>query len=72
MLQIVLAAVIVFVVLYAAGRKRAMVPSRLQFAGEEAYGFVRNSISRDVIGGHDFARFTPYLVRCSSSSSSTT
>ncbi len=62
MLQIVLAAVIVFVVLYAAGRKRAMVPSRLQFAGEEAYGFVRNSISRDVIGGRDFARFTPYLV----------
>jgi F-type H+-transporting ATPase subunit a len=62
MIQLVLSAIVVFALLYAAGRKRAMVPSRLQFAGEAAYGFVRNSLSRDIIGGHDFARFTPYLV----------
>ena len=39
-----------------------MVPGRLQFAGEEAYGFVRNSMGRDIIGSADFLRFVPYLV----------
>jgi F-type H+-transporting ATPase subunit a len=42
-------------------RKAALVPSRLQFAGESLYGFVRNSLGRDVIG-HEFMRFTPFLV----------
>ncbi len=62
MIQVVLAAVVVFAVLYLAARRRAMVPGRLQFAGEEAYGFVRNSMGRDIIGSHDFQRFVPYLV----------
>ena len=38
-----------------------MVPGKLQFVGEEAYGFVRNSLGRDIIGSHDFMRFVPYL-----------
>ena len=38
------------------------MPGRLQFAGEGAYGFVRNSVARDIIGSHDFMRFVPYLV----------
>jgi F-type H+-transporting ATPase subunit a len=38
-----------------------MVPGKLQFVGEEAYSFVRNSMGRDIIGSHDFMRFTPYL-----------
>lgn len=61
MLQLVLSAVVIFTLFYLASRRRAMVPGRLQFAGEQAYGFVRNSLSRDIIGSHDFARFTPYL-----------
>ncbi|MDO9454583.1 F0F1 ATP synthase subunit A [Nocardioides sp.] len=61
MLQIVLAAILVFVVFYVASRKRAMVPGKMQFVGEEAYGFVRNSLGRDIIGSHDFQRFVPYL-----------
>jgi F-type H+-transporting ATPase subunit a len=61
MLQLVLAAVIVFVIFWAASRHRAMVPGRLQFVGEGAYGFVRNSVGRDIIGAHDFARYVPYL-----------
>ena len=61
MLQIVLAAVLVFALFYVASRKRAMVPGKLQFVGEEAYGFVRNSMGRDIIGSHDFQRFVPYL-----------
>ncbi|WP_426245189.1 F0F1 ATP synthase subunit A [Nocardioides sp. LHG3406-4] len=61
MLQLVLAAAIVFVFFYVASRRRAMVPGRLQFVGEEAYSFVRNSMGRDIIGSQDFMRFVPYL-----------
>lgn len=61
MIQIVVAAVLVFVVFYVASRKRAMVPGKLQYVGEQGYGFVRNSIGRDIIGSHDFQRFVPYL-----------
>ena len=62
MLQLVLAAAVVFGFLFAASRKRAMVPGKLQFVGESAYGFVRNSVGRDIIGSNDFMRFVPYLV----------
>ncbi|HET7689380.1 MAG TPA: F0F1 ATP synthase subunit A [Nocardioidaceae bacterium] len=62
MLQLVLGAILVFAFFYAASSKRAMVPGKLQFAGESAYGFVRNSVARDIIGSHDFVKFVPYLV----------
>jgi len=61
MLQLVLAAVLVFGFFYVTARKQAMVPGRMQFIGEQAYGFVRNSMGRDIIGSHDFMRFVPYL-----------
>jgi F-type H+-transporting ATPase subunit a len=61
-LQLVLAAVLVFWFFYAASKKRAMVPSKLQYVGEAGYGWVRNEIGRDIIGSHDFMRFVPYLV----------
>jgi F-type H+-transporting ATPase subunit a len=61
MLQLVLAAVLVFVLFRVMSAKREMVPGKLQFAGESAYGFVRNSIGRDIIGSRDFMRFVPYL-----------
>jgi F-type H+-transporting ATPase subunit a len=61
MLQLVLAAGIVFFFFWAASRKRAMVPGRLQYVGEQGYTFVRNSMGRDIIGSHDFMRFVPYL-----------
>ena len=43
-----------------ASRKAAIVPSKLQFARESVYGFVRNDLAKDVIG-HEFMRFVPYL-----------
>jgi F-type H+-transporting ATPase subunit a len=46
----------------AASRRAAVVPSRLQFAGELAYNFTRNSIGRDIIGSHDFMKYVPYLT----------
>ena len=61
-LQLLLAAVLVFGFFYLASRRRAMVPGRLQYAGEQAYGFVRNSIARDVIGSQEFLKFVPGLV----------
>ena len=62
MFQLLLGALVVFVFFYAAARRATLVPGRLQFAGESAYGMVRNSIGRDIIGSHDFLKFVPYLV----------
>ncbi|GAA1525035.1 F0F1 ATP synthase subunit A [Nocardioides humi] len=62
MVQLLLAAILVFGFFYLASRKRALVPGKLQFAGEGAYGFVRNGVGRDIIGSHDFQKFVPYLV----------
>lgn len=61
MLQIVLAGILVFWFFWAASRRRAMVPGKLQYVGEGAYNFVRNSISRDIIGSHDYRTYVPYL-----------
>ena len=47
--------------LLAATKRRAIVPSRLQFVGEGAYGFVREGIGRDLIGSRDFLKFMPLL-----------
>ena len=62
MLQVVVGAVLVFGFFFLAARQRKMVPGKLQYAGEGAYGFVRNGLARDIIGSHDFMRFVPYLV----------
>jgi len=61
MLQLVFSAVVLFLFFRVASAKRAMVPGRMQFAGEGMYGFVRNSMGRDIIGSRDFMRFVPYL-----------
>jgi F-type H+-transporting ATPase subunit a len=61
MLLLTLSAVLIIGFTYAASRKAAVVPGRLQFAGEYVYDFVRNGIARDSIGSHDFMKFVPYL-----------
>jgi len=61
MLQLLISALLIFVFFRLASAKRAMVPGKLQYAGETSYGFVRNTIGRDIIGSHDFQRFVPYL-----------
>jgi F-type H+-transporting ATPase subunit a len=43
-----------------ASRKAATVPSKLQFAGEGVYGFIRNGLAKDVLGA-EYMRFVPYL-----------
>jgi F-type H+-transporting ATPase subunit a len=62
MLLLFLAAIVVFGFFFAAARGRAMVPGKLQFAGEQLYGAVRNGLARDILGSKDFLPFVPYLV----------
>ena len=59
-LLVFLSVLLVSVFFLLASRKAAIVPSKLQFAGESIYAFVRNDLGRDVIG-HEFMRFVPYL-----------
>lgn len=39
----------------------ALVPDKRQYLVEQVYGFVRNTIGRDVIGAQDFKPFIPLL-----------
>lgn len=59
-LLVFLSVLLISVFFIMASRKAAIVPSKLQFAGESIYGFVRNDLARDIIG-HEFMRFVPYL-----------
>jgi len=59
-LLVFLSVILISVFFILSSRKAAVVPSKLQFAGESIYGFVRNDLARDVIG-HEFMRFVPYL-----------
>ncbi|MFW6775577.1 F0F1 ATP synthase subunit A [Nocardioides sp. CPCC 205120] len=61
MVLLTLSAVLIFAVTFAMARRAAVVPGRLQFAGEFVYGAVRNGIARDNIGSEHFLRFVPYL-----------
>ncbi|WP_051687833.1 F0F1 ATP synthase subunit A [Curtobacterium sp. S6] len=61
MLLMLLAVVVVAAFFMIAGRRRAMVPGKLQFVGEMGYGFVRDSIGKDIIGVHHFKPFVPIL-----------
>lgn len=60
MALVVISALIVVGFSYLASRKSAVVPGRLQFAGEMVYGFVRG-IARDNIGSEHFMKFVPLL-----------
>ncbi len=45
---------------YFSSRKAKVMPSKLQFAGESVYAFVRRDLGEDLIG-HEFLRFVPFL-----------
>nr|WP_277626803.1 F0F1 ATP synthase subunit A [Arsenicicoccus piscis] len=61
MVLALVAFVILAVWLLSTTRKAAVVPSKAQWMTEQIYDFVRNGISRDMIGSKDFMRFTPLL-----------
>ena len=57
----VIAGALVAWFLLATTKRRALVPSKGQMMTEGAYGLVRNSIAKDIIGSHEFLRFVPLL-----------
>jgi F-type H+-transporting ATPase subunit a len=57
-----LSVVVILWFFWGASRKAEVVPSKLQFAGELGYNFVRNSIARDAIGSAEYMKFVPYLT----------
>jgi F-type H+-transporting ATPase subunit a len=61
MLIIVLGSVAVAWFLWAASRRAAIVPGKLQYTGEVLYGFVRNQIAIDSIG-REGIKYVPYLA----------
>lgn len=45
-----------------ANRKPQIVPTKKQWLAESAYGFIRNTVSIDVLGKKEGVRFAPYLT----------
>ncbi len=60
MLLMVLSVILIAGFFLFAIRRRSMVPSRVQFIGEEGYAFVRNSLGREIIG-QGFLKWVPLL-----------
>jgi len=59
---LLLGAVVAYLFLAATSRRGAVVPTRSQYLGEQAYNFVRNGIAQDIIGGKEYRRYVPLLV----------
>ena len=59
-LLVIFSALVIGLVFAISARKAAVVPSKMQFAGELVYGFVRKDLGQEIIG-HEFKRFMPYL-----------
>ncbi len=52
MVLLVLGVIIIVAFFLASARRAAVVPSKMQFAGESVYGFVRNGIAIEILGQH--------------------
>ncbi|MET0766427.1 MAG: F0F1 ATP synthase subunit A [Aeromicrobium sp.] len=61
MVLVALSVVIIVALFYTMARPAAVVPGRMQFAGELVYGFVRNGIARENIGSHEYKKYVPFL-----------
>lgn len=61
MVLITISAVIIITWLLVSTRHASAVPSKGQWFTEQVYDFVRNGVAKDMIGSHDFLRFTPLL-----------
>ena len=59
---VVMASVVIGMFFLTVAGKLTIVPGKRQWVAEQAYGFVRNSIARDVIGSKDFKQFLPLLT----------
>lgn len=62
MVLLALGVVIVIAFFLAASRRAAIRPGKLQFAGEGLYGFVRNGVSVEVLGGPNGRKWAGFLA----------
>lgn len=62
MLIVLLGTIVVAAFFYAAARNPKLVPGKLQFAGEQLYGYIRNSVVYDSIGTKMGPAFVPYIA----------
>ncbi|MEJ2579438.1 MAG: F0F1 ATP synthase subunit A [Kineosporiaceae bacterium] len=53
--------VLIIAFLTVLARRLTVVPGKAQFLAESAYGLVRNSVARDIIGSKEFLKFVPFL-----------
>ncbi len=60
-LELVVSAIIIYVLFRLAVRNPKLVPSKGQFLGESFHGLVRNTIARDMIGP-EFLKYVPFLT----------
>ena len=61
MIMIVLSIILITWFFTAAIRNPKLVPGKMQYLAESGYAFVRNGISRDIIGEKNFRPWTPLL-----------
>ncbi|MDQ1722420.1 MAG: F-type H+-transporting ATPase subunit a [Pseudonocardiales bacterium] len=61
-LLLLLGAVVAYLFLATTSRRGAVVPTKRQYLGEQAYTFVRNGIAQDIIGAKEYRRYVPLLV----------
>ncbi len=59
---LVLGAVLAYFFLSFTSRKGALVPTKAQYLGEQAYSFIRNGVAQDIIGPKHYRRYVPLLV----------
>ncbi|UER54951.1 F0F1 ATP synthase subunit A [Kineosporiaceae bacterium SCSIO 59966] len=62
MFVIAISVVLIAWFMTAVARRMAVVPGKLQFAGEGVYNFVRNSVAIDILGSRNFRPFLPLLL----------
>jgi len=62
MVLLALGVILIMAFYLVASRKAAMVPSKWQFAGESAYGFVRNGVAIEILGGVNGRKWAGFLA----------
>ncbi|MEJ7649128.1 MAG: F0F1 ATP synthase subunit A [Nakamurella sp.] len=62
MVLLILGTILIIAFFVASARKAAVRPGKLQFFGESIYGFVRNGIAIEVLGGKDGRKWAGFLT----------
>jgi len=62
MVLLVLGTLLIMGFMLAASRKAAMMPGKLQFLGEGIYGFVRNGVAIEILGGRNGRKWAGFLA----------